>query len=147
MRDTLGQMLNDQQNLQEKSYGYNFAMMTDEDRVRFITWNILALEDELHEALNEIGWKPWTASNHVNENALRGELIDAFHFLMNLFIVSGMNHVDVFDAYQAKRIVNAKRQLDGYDGLSTKCRHCSRALDDPAVSCTSEQCGVVGVLF
>ena len=33
-------------------------------------------------------------------------------------------------AAEAKRAKNAQRQLDGYDGVSTKCPKCGRALDD-----------------
>ena len=100
----------------------------------------VALVDELHEALAEIGWKPWASSMHFNQDAVRGELVDAFHFFMNLCLVSGVSAQDLIDGYIAKSAQNIKRQADGYDGVSTKCTRCKRALDDPAVHCTDEIC-------
>lgn len=115
------------------------AFARDADRtpaIDFITWNVLALEDELHELLAETGWKPWAKSKHINLEAARGEAIDALHFLLNLFLVLGMDADDVLERYLAKRQKNQKRQEADYDGVSTKCPGCKRALDDDAVECT-----------
>lgn len=106
-----------------------------EEAIKFITWNVLAMTDELHELLNEVGWKPWATSKHVNIEAAQGELVDVFHFFMNLALVLGMNGDDLSNAYLAKRLKNLKRQDEGYDGVSTKCPGCKRALDDEGTSC------------
>jgi len=124
-----------QKAMQESTYGFDFAKMTDEERIEFVKWNVLALTDELHEALAEVGWKPWATSRHINEVALRGELIDAYHFLMNLFIVAGMDKQMVEAMYMAKRRKNIARQTAGYDGVLTKCGWCKKALDDEATTC------------
>ena len=50
--------------------------------------------------------------------------------LAELFDLSGMEK----NAERLKK--NAKRQEEGYDGVSTKCPGCHRALDDDAVLCT-----------
>ena len=134
--DQLQEWLRIQRELQEKSYGVDFDKMDNEDRITFITWNVVALTDELHEALAETGWKPWATSRHINEDAFKNELIDAFHFMGNLFLATGMSADEVMRRYREKRATNAKRQEDGYDGVTTKCPVCKRALDDPAVSCT-----------
>lgn len=136
--DRLQQLLNSQEDLQINSYGNSPAGLLPENpeaAIEFIRWNVLALTDELHELLAETGWKPWATSKHVNLTAARGELIDAFHFFMNLALVLNMDGDDLFAGYQAKREKNAKRQADGYDGVSTKCPGCKRALDDDAVGC------------
>lgn len=112
---------------------------TDADRkplIDFLHWNVTALTDELHEMLAETGWKPWAKSRHINLDAARGEAIDAMHFLANIFLGLGMNDAaEVMEAYHKKHAKNAKRQEEGYDGVSTKCPGCARALDDDAVDC------------
>jgi hypothetical protein len=111
---------------------------TDEDRkplIDFLHWNVTALTDELHELLGEIGWKPWAKSRHINLEAAQGEAIDALHFLLNIFLGLGMDAESVKLAYDNKHKKNEKRQEEGYDGVSTKCPGCKRALDDAAVFC------------
>ena len=136
--DRLQQLLNAQEDLQINSYGSSPALLLPDDTeaaIDFIRWNILALTDELHEALGETGWKPWATSRHVNLTAFKGELVDAYHFFMNLMLVVGMDGDELFERYHEKRAKNAKRQAEGYDGISTKCPGCKRALDDDAVDC------------
>lgn len=135
--DKLDNMLRQQRELQEKSMGVDFKTMSDVERIAYIKENVLALTDELHEMLGEMGWKSWATSRHINTNAAFGELIDAWHFMMNiaLALMPGDMHpsavADLFEHYyNAKRAKNAQRQVDGYDGVSTKCPKCGRALDD-----------------
>ena len=128
-------MFDRQFDLQTNTYGYNFADMTNEERVEFIRWNVLALQDELHEALGEVGWKPWATSKHINRDAYTGELVDAWHFFMNLCLVVGMQGNELQSRYMAKASVNEQRQEDCYDGVSSKCPSCKRAYDDSAVKC------------
>lgn len=124
-----------QYELQLDSYKNDPAALSDEERAHFISWNILALEDELHEALDEVGWKPWTTSRHLNRDAFKGELVDALHFFMNLMLAAEIDADELLEAYQKKREKNAKRQREGYDGVTGKCPKCHRALDDDAVTC------------
>lgn len=143
---TLEDMFQNQNYLQTEVYG-DGTSPTDFIKVygpsagiQFYMDMHVALVDELHEALAEIGWKPWASSIHFNKDAVRGELVDAFHFFMNLCLVSGVSAQDLIDGYIAKSAQNIKRQVDGYDGVSTKCTVCKRALDDSAVHCTDEIC-------
>lgn len=126
-----------QEALQIGSYGDNTSPrdFTDEGKMDFVRTNILALTDELHEALAETGWKPWATSNHINKQAFQGEMVDALHFFLNLLIVADIDPDEFLAAYQKKREKNIQRQKDGYDGVSTKCPGCKRALDDDAVEC------------
>jgi hypothetical protein len=103
-----------------------------------VRWNVLALEDELHEMLGEVGWKPWATSRHFNRQQYLGELVDAFHFLMNLILVARGEEQSTKELgaefsrlYKQKRIVNMRRQEKGYDGVSEKCS-CGRAVEDGA---------------
>ena len=133
---SLENMMDAQELLQIESYGGTSPRdLDDKDAIEFIRWNVLALTDELHEALAETGWKPWATSAHINGDAFKGELVDAMHFFMNLCTVVGMDADELERRYFAKRAKNAKRQAEGYDGVSKKCPACKRALDDDAVTC------------
>lgn len=98
----------------------------------------IAITDELHEALAEMGWKPWASSRHFNEQAVKGELVDAFHFFINMCMLAGVSADDLIEGYVNKSGKNIARQEAGYDGVSTKCPACHRALDDDAVKCTKD---------
>lgn len=102
---------------------------------------VMALQDELHEALGEIGWKPWANSRHFNVEAVQGELVDAWCFLMSLMLLAGLDAPTLYRKYMSKMQINHKRQDDGYDGINGKCKSCGRALDDPAVSCYENEIG------
>jgi dimeric dUTPase (all-alpha-NTP-PPase superfamily) len=118
--------------LQRESFGVDPESLTDEQRDEFIRWNALALMDELSEALDEVNWKPWASAHGFKDrDAFVKELVDLLHFLTNLFLAAGADADEVIDRYFAKAAVNAKRQAEGYDGISTKCEHCGRALDEP----------------
>lgn len=126
--------------LQKESFGVDPAALNDEDKVEFIRSMTLALEDELHEALAEVGWKPWATSRHINREAFIGEMVDALHFWVNLCLAVGADAEEIASKYRRKAERNAKRQTDGYDGIAGKCPSCKRALDDAAVACTPTEC-------
>jgi dimeric dUTPase (all-alpha-NTP-PPase superfamily) len=133
--DRLALMMATQTDLQRKSYGADPADLAGDERAQYIRDMMLALEDELHEALAEVGWKPWATSRHLNRDAYLGEMVDAWHFFMNLLRVAKIEPAELFAGYMEKAARNAKRQADGYDGVAGKCPGCGRALDDPAVRC------------
>lgn len=131
---TSDRLLELQLTLQHKM-DYDFQTMTDEERIDFIRWNVLACTDELHEALGEVGWKPWATGRHINQVACLKELIDAYHFLNNLWLcVTRLAPIPAAELleqmYENKHSVNVDRQVDGYDGVTGKCPSCHRALDD-----------------
>jgi dimeric dUTPase (all-alpha-NTP-PPase superfamily) len=136
----LQMILDRQRELQKKHYGVDVTTLSDEERAQYIRDMSLALADELHEALNETGWKPWATSRHVNRQAYLGELIDVLHFWCNLVLITNTNEKEILDMYFAKADKNAKRQLAGYDGVAGKCTTCGRAFDDTAVLCTPIAC-------
>lgn len=130
-----------QHELQVTSFGKDPKNgLTDEEKMDWIRWNVLALEDELHEMLQETGWKPWAKSKHINRDAYVSELVDSFHFFMNLMLIVNCSPEELLKKYFEKRKVNIKRQAEGYDGIEGKCRMCHRALDDDAVHCTDFVC-------
>lgn len=141
----LQRMIESQAYLQREAFDREPATMTDEQRMTYVRENVLALENELHEALAETGWKPWATSNHINTEAYLDELVDAFHFFMNLMLATGKTPGEladyVYKKYAEKSIRNVMRQKTGYDGITGKCPGCGRALDDEAVRCVRVQRG------
>lgn len=104
--------------------------MEEEEKALFIKDMVLALSDELHELLDEVGWKPWATSRHVNFDSAQSELIDALHFFLNLALALNLNGRQMKELYYGKNKKNHQRQEEGYDGISSKCGYCRRALDD-----------------
>lgn len=155
--DRLQEMFELQGNLQRETYGAHPSDIQESGvdfdeypaRIQFIKDMHIAIGDELSEFLGEIGWKPWATSRHINFEAAQGELVDAFHFFMNLCMAVDMTPEMLFEKYKAKRLKNIKRQEEGYDGVSTKCPGCKRALDDTGVECyeviTTEQADAIGL--
>src|SRR5690606_37354927 len=91
MMSQLERMLVAQRQLQVDSFGVDPLKLTGDERAEFIRWNALALTDEIHEMLGEVGWKPWATARHVNHDLAVKELVDAWHFFMNLLLtVSGV---------------------------------------------------------
>lgn len=114
------------------------ADLRGDDRATFLVWNMYALMDELHEAMDETGWKPWATSRHLDADKMLKEMVDAWHFFMNVLLVIGGEKgwstdelaAAFSDAYEHKNAVNAERQAEGYDGLSSKCPHCKREITE-----------------
>jgi dimeric dUTPase (all-alpha-NTP-PPase superfamily) len=133
-------ILDSQRALQKKYFNTDITLLSDEQRSQYIRDMSLALTDEMHEALNETGWKPWATSRHFNREAFLGEMIDVLHFWCNLVLLSNATEHEIVEMYSAKAARNAKRQLAGYDGVKDKCISCGRAFDDSAVLCTPIVC-------
>lgn len=151
-------MLVAQWEMQRDAFGADPTAMSNEEAIAFIHWNVTALVDELHEMLAEIGWKPWASSRHIHGAEAAKEMVDAWHFFMNILLALGPhiappNHPGApgphsvpdlahwfENAYFAKHEVNRQRQLDGYDGLTTKCSACKRELSE--VNPDNPTCGL-----
>jgi len=128
--DFLEDIFQRQEKLQIDKMGGSPRQMARGERIQFVKDMAYALEDEIHEATAEIGWKPWAASDHFNTEQYNKELIDALHFFVNLMLAGDMTPAMVWRMYVKKNELNRRRQEEGYDGVSTKCSHCKRALDD-----------------
>jgi len=132
----LHEMIAAQRDLQEK-LGYHFEQMTQNERIEYIKESALALTDEVHEALAETGWKSWATSRHVNREPYLGELRDAWQFLTNMMLAAEPDPVTLAEwlssALAKKHRVNHDR-IGAYDGVTTKCPSCSRALEDVTIT-------------
>lgn len=120
--------------------------MDDEELARFITWNHSALIVELGEAMQEVGWKPWASARYVNHPEAMQEMVDAWHFFLNMLLGMAAYHrlstwemgVQFTRYYEEKNAKNLQRQVEGYDGLSSKCPQCKRELSESG--CTEQYC-------
>jgi len=114
MNDKLKMLFGIQNNLQEK-IGFHIEQMDCYRRQRYIEKMFIGMVTELSEAIEETPWKkPWKKSVVHNEEKFKQELIDAWHFLINLSIASGMDADELFKRYTEKHDINEKRQEDGY---------------------------------
>lgn len=93
----------------------------DGDKQEFINQNILALVEESVEIMRCTPYKNpnyvkfgWKKNQEWDINLYKDEIVDLFHFLMNLCLVVGMNSTEFFEIYCKKNKVNFKRQDDGY---------------------------------
>ena len=76
----------------------------------------LALSQEIHEFINELGWKPWKAQKARDRARVLDEFADVLAFV-GLFVVylraMGALPTDLAEAYVDKSQVNIKR-LEGF---------------------------------
>jgi dUTPase len=138
MADRLEEMFTLQLDLQNRvMLEQTLAAMDTGERIAYIKENVLAAFSELNEVLNEIGWKSWASSKHINSEAYVKEIIDLWHFMMNMLLALGVSPAETatlfHTRYLEKRGVNEKRQVEGYDGVKTKCPHCKRDLEEVEV--------------
>ncbi len=134
--DMLELMMNHQEHMQTKTYGYEYKGMSLNQLKDYLMMNNHALNDELHEMLDALGgindgignavWKPWKAE-HLSGNVLsldslsqndRKELIfevaDVLCFFMNIPIALGISPKELFNVYMAKAQENQARQDRNY---------------------------------
>lgn len=121
---TLLALLTKQHQLQTEVYGHDLAGMDEETRARYVRDMVLSLTHEAHEALDEVGWKPWASDRGMDQQAYLDELVDVLFFLLNLMLATGLSPMVlaelVGDGYMDKWEVNVDRQRAGYDGHRTR---------------------------
>lgn len=110
-----------QQGFQER-LGADFETMTVRDRVAFIKEHSLHLNQEINEMLYELPyfkpWKDYTDVTEQDEQAMlakaKMELIDAWHFFMNMMLGLGFTAEEFYEMYMRKNRENHRRQDVGY---------------------------------
>lgn len=126
--------------LQREAFNNVLPSLEPENRAAEFRTQAFAAIAEIVEMSNEIGWKPWATSRHLNREAFIAEGVDVLHFIANALLLAGCTDEELNEVYTAKMEKNRARQLAGYDGVTTKCPQCKRALDDEAVTCTLDGC-------
>jgi len=82
--------------------------------VQYLKDMILASVDELMEVLREIPWKNWKKQQEFHKEELKEEIVDVYHFLINISLASGMDYEELHERYMNKNKINHQRQKDGY---------------------------------
>jgi dimeric dUTPase (all-alpha-NTP-PPase superfamily) len=99
-----------QTKLQEKINIINLNKPTNDDiRLMFI-----GIITEACEALENTNWKPWKKQSQLNIQNFQKEIIDLWHFVINLTIISGLNSETLYNNFLEKNIINKKRQDNEY---------------------------------
>lgn len=75
---------------------------------------IMACFAELNEMLSETPWKPWKKEQTYNIENFRHELIDLWHFVINLSLAVGYDKNTLYNDFIKKHNINIKRQKNGY---------------------------------
>lgn len=91
----------------------NLPFATEDEKQKFINNQTLALIVELGEALQETRWKPWKKSSVYNEESFKMEIVDCWHFLINLTLTV-MNDHELYMLFLKKNEINFERQKQKY---------------------------------
>lgn len=120
--DKLETMMEMQKQFQER-IGFNFETMTEKEKATYMKEMQMWVTDEMSEALHELkfakGWSKqydsWTQEEtEYHADKFKDEMVDAFHFFMNVLIAAGMDANELFERYLKKNKINIDRQNNGY---------------------------------
>lgn len=87
----------------KEKFGIDIDNASNEDKLKWTKEFILSASKELYEMLDEVPWKKhrFIEQNNNMENFLE-EGIDAFKFLLNIFILNGFTPDDIIEKFYAK---------------------------------------------
>lgn len=91
----------------QKSLGNKFDQ-------NFISTQTLAAMVELGEFIQETPWKTWKQNQKLNREKAIEELVDVWHFIINLSLAFDLSAEELYMAFMSKNKKNFKRQEDGY---------------------------------
>jgi dimeric dUTPase (all-alpha-NTP-PPase superfamily) len=97
---------------QKRVFGHNLPAKISQ-RIPITVTSIIG---ELGEILEEEqSWKDWRKNPPtVNETALLFEVVDLWHFIINLTLYLGIDAKVLFNAFLEKNSENHRRQQNGY---------------------------------
>lgn len=112
--DTLGKLFELQKKLQTRFY--NDVDELPKEMPEKIPRQITSLVAELGEILEENQkWKSWRKNPPpVDYDNLLTEVVDAFHFMINIALFLGFDSDDVYNRFIEKNRENIKRQDSNY---------------------------------
>lgn len=116
MLDDLQAMYDTQRLDQIDRYGVDPADLDMQQWSDYIRTMVLALDDEMHEVLREVPWKPWSnrTDKTFDSGAVKAEIADAFHFFMNVMIAMRVTPEHLVDSYFRKHEINQERKVSEY---------------------------------
>lgn len=110
----------DSQNKFQNRMGNNFKVMTLQERAAYIKEHGYFLMEEVVEMFREMkfhkSWKDYSNWDEEHEKSqeqlMKEEAIDAFHFMLNIFLALGMDSEEILAMYHEKNKLNYQRQED-----------------------------------
>ena len=82
--------------------------------INFIRLSFIGIITEACEALEETNWKPWKKPQDKDEEKFKEEIVDIWHFLINLTLASGMNAEELMRRFKSKNSINTRRHKEKY---------------------------------
>lgn len=86
------------------------------DKSLWIQKQTLAMMSELAELIDEVNFKWWKNPKPLDDEKIKYEIVDIFHFFMSMCITAGMSADELYELYKNKN----KENFDRQDGLSEK---------------------------
>jgi len=113
MKDKLEEMFEMQKKL-NKRIGVDTDQMGEKEKIKWILNYCLAMNQEIAELIDSVPWKWWAKYQKFDEQNIKVEIIDIFHFLISAAQVMGLTAEDIHRIYMQKNKVNFERQERGY---------------------------------
>jgi dimeric dUTPase (all-alpha-NTP-PPase superfamily) len=120
MQRDLNDRIFDKHGLGVTSRDFARADLDPEVRKKWILNYLRALVHEAVEAEDACAWKWWTKDKAIDEQGLKVEIVDLWHFLISATIAAGMSPAEVLSVYEQKWKVNHARQDRADYGRETK---------------------------
>jgi len=79
-------------------------------REQWIQREAMAMVSELAELIDEVNFKWWKNPKPINEDAVKGELVDLLQFLVSMCLKMGMTADELHALYTQKNRENFDRQ-------------------------------------
>ena len=98
--------------------GYDYANMSEEDKLSTLRDYHVALSVEQAELLNEVSWKPWRTIESQKPNPdkerVLSEWLDCLVFLLDQACCLGIDPYELDAAFQSKMLSLYSRIYSGY---------------------------------
>ena len=119
-KDMLTEMFETQKSLQKK-LGTEDKIKTESDKQLWINQNILAIVEETVEIMRETGYKNpeyvkfgWKKGQKWDIDKYKEEIVDLWHFVMNLCNAVDFTPEEFYHAYMSKNQKNRDRKDNNY---------------------------------
>lgn len=119
--DRLSIMFDKQWELQDSKGIWTKINENDTNIQEYLNQNFLALHEEAVEIMRETAYKNpeyvkfgWKKNQQMNFEKAKDEIIDLWHFVMNISMVIGMDEEEFFKRYCIKNNINHERDNNGY---------------------------------
>ena len=121
MDDKLNEMFLIQRKLQNKLGNLERIEKSEKLKQSYINQMILAIHEEAVEIMRETPYKNpeyvefgWKKNQEWNEEKYKDEIIDLWHFVMNLSIAVNMDAKEFYERYLFKNNINIERKNNSY---------------------------------